>query len=348
MIRFFRTIRQNLLAQGRITRYLTYAVGEIVLVVVGILIAVNINDWNTDRKQQREIQQLLTVFEKDLVANIKECNWILGWVATRDSLCEVIMQGKATREMYETKTLRPMFTNYNVVSVNKENLDRLLAKEELMGAELEPLLQLLKNYKDLITQEAITAERFQTYVYEQNIFFTDHATWYSAYRDSSSAEAIDYFLNDPIYRNKTHFYQTMMTHNFGRSIASRRNTELALYHQLKDLLGITSKEELRTGFQQLGFEPNEALECDTVVDLQDHRTKGFPPFILNVGVDTLKVMITSMRGRSARTDSTSIPPGGHLWASSYLNQYFDISRKGSCIGRFLPEAKGYAILGNTE
>ncbi|MBL7964675.1 MAG: hypothetical protein JNM31_12630 [Flavobacteriales bacterium] len=39
MIRFFRSIRQSLLAQGRVTRYLTYAVGEIVLVVVGILIA---------------------------------------------------------------------------------------------------------------------------------------------------------------------------------------------------------------------------------------------------------------------------------------------------------------------
>ena len=348
MPRIFNSIRQRLLKENRLTRYLVYAIGEILLVVIGILIALNINDWNPDRKQQREIQQLLTAFEKDLVANIKECNWILGWVASRDSLCEVIMQGKATREMYETKTLRPMFTNYNEVSINKENLDRLLAQEELMGPRLEPLVQLLKNYNDLITQEAFTSERFRTYVYDQNIFLTDNATWYSAYRDSSSAEAIDYFMNDPIYRNKTHFYQTLMTHNFGRSIASRRNTELALYHQLKDLLGITSKEELRTGFQQLGFAPNEALQCETEVDLQDHRTKGFPPFILNTGPDTLKVMIRAMRGRTAYTDSTLIPPGGHLWASSYLNQYFDVSRKGRCIGRYLPDAKGYVILGNTE
>ena len=348
MPRIFNSIRQRLLKENHLTRYLVYAVGEILLVVIGILIAVNINDWNADRKQQREIQQLLTAFEKDLVANIKECNWILGWVASRDSLCEIIMQGKATREMYESKTLRPMFTNYNVVSINNENLDRVLAKEELMGPGLEPLLRLLKNYKELITQEAFTAERFRIYVYDQNMYLTNNATWYSAYRDSSSAEAIEYFMNDPIYRNKTHFYQTLMTHNFGRSIASRRNTELALYHQLKNLLGITSKEELRTGFQQLGFAPNEVLECDTDVDLQDHRTKGFPPFILNTGPDTLKVMIRAMRGRTAYTDSTLIPPGRHLWASSYLNQYFDISRNGRCIGRFLPDAKGYVILGNME
>ncbi len=163
-----------------------------------------------------------------------------------------------------------------------------------------------------------------------------------------SDEAIDYFLNDPIYRNKTHFYQTMITHNFGRSVASRRNTELALFHQLLELQGITSKEELQTEFRQLGFAPNEALECTTEVDLQDHRTKGFAPFILNTGADTLKVMIRSIRGKTERTDSTSIPPGGHLVASSYLNQYFDISLNGRCIGRFLPDATGYAILGNTE
>jgi len=348
MARIFNSIRQRLLKENRLTRYLVYAVGEILLVVIGILIAVNINDWNADRKQQREIKQLLTVFEKDLAYNIKECTRTLEWVASRDSICEVIMQGKATREMYETKSLRPMFTNYKMISVNKENLDRLLAKEELMGPGLEPLLQQLKNYKDLITQEAITAERFRTYVYDQNLYLTDNATWYSAYRDSSSVEGIDYFLNDPIYRNKTHFYQTLMTHNFGRAVASRRNTELALYHKLKELLGITSKEELRTEFQQLGFAPSEALQCDTEVDLQDRRTKGFAPFILNTGQDTLQVMIRSKQGRTARTDSTLIPPGGHLVASSYLKQHFDISRNGRCIGRFLPDAKGYAILGNTE
>jgi hypothetical protein len=348
MPRIFNSIRQRLLKENRLTRYLVYAIGEILLVVIGILIAVNINDWNADRKQQREIQQLLTVFEKDLVANTKNCTYILEWVTSRDSICEVIMQGKATREMYEAKTLRPMFTNYNVVSINKENLDRLLAKEELMGPGPMPLLELLKNYKEHIEREAITAERFRAYVYDQNMYLTDNATWYSAYVDSSSDEAIDYFLNDPIYRNKTHFYQTMITHNFGRSVASRRNTELALFHQLLELQGITSKEELQTEFRQLGFAPNEALECTTEVDLQDHRTKGFAPFILNTGADTLKVMIRSIRGKTARTDSTSIPPGGHLVASSYLNQYFDVSRNGRCIGRFLPDATGYAILGNTE
>jgi len=49
MIKFFRKIRQQLLKEGKTTNYLKYAVGEIVLVVIGILIALQINNWNSER-----------------------------------------------------------------------------------------------------------------------------------------------------------------------------------------------------------------------------------------------------------------------------------------------------------
>ena len=44
MIKFFRKIRQNLLAEGKTSKYLKYAIGEIILVVIGILIAISINN----------------------------------------------------------------------------------------------------------------------------------------------------------------------------------------------------------------------------------------------------------------------------------------------------------------
>ncbi|GAA4809095.1 DUF6090 family protein [Litoribaculum gwangyangense] len=51
MIKFFRKIRQNLLSEGKTGKYLKYALGEIILVVIGILIALQLNDWNDSRKQ---------------------------------------------------------------------------------------------------------------------------------------------------------------------------------------------------------------------------------------------------------------------------------------------------------
>lgn len=69
MIKFFRKIRQNLLSEGKTEKYFKYAIGEIILVVIGILIALQINNWNEKRKQQVKTQnyyqQLLEDLHKD-------------------------------------------------------------------------------------------------------------------------------------------------------------------------------------------------------------------------------------------------------------------------------------------
>ncbi|WP_339666168.1 DUF6090 family protein [Maribacter arcticus] len=72
MIKFFRKIRQNLLSEGKTRKYLKYAIGEIVLVVIGILIALQINNWNEDRKSEAKKQdyyvQLLDDLNSDIIS----------------------------------------------------------------------------------------------------------------------------------------------------------------------------------------------------------------------------------------------------------------------------------------
>ena len=71
MINFFRRIRQQLLSENKFSKYLLYAIGEIVLVVIGILIALQINNWNEDHKlaikTQNYYQQLLEDLNKDRI-----------------------------------------------------------------------------------------------------------------------------------------------------------------------------------------------------------------------------------------------------------------------------------------
>jgi len=70
MIKFFRRIRQNLISEGKMGKYLKYAIGEIVLVVVGILIALQINNWNERRKakivENNFFEDVIQDMEKDL------------------------------------------------------------------------------------------------------------------------------------------------------------------------------------------------------------------------------------------------------------------------------------------
>lgn len=69
MIKFFRKIRQSLLAEAKFGQYLKYAIGEIVLVVIGILIALSINSWNSDRLDRNEEQVILKQLKSELISN---------------------------------------------------------------------------------------------------------------------------------------------------------------------------------------------------------------------------------------------------------------------------------------
>ena len=70
MIKFFRRIRQKLLAEGRTGRYFQYAFGEILLVVLGILIALQINNWNEDRKSLKQEKTYYCKLAEDFQADI--------------------------------------------------------------------------------------------------------------------------------------------------------------------------------------------------------------------------------------------------------------------------------------
>ena len=67
MIHFFRRIRQGLIDKERTGKYLLYAIGEILLVVVGILIALAVNNWNQQNKDNRAGRAYLMRIHADLV-----------------------------------------------------------------------------------------------------------------------------------------------------------------------------------------------------------------------------------------------------------------------------------------
>ena len=66
MIPFFRKIRFNLMEKNKTVKYLKYAIGEIILVVIGILIALSINNWNEQRKNQDDVHLSLFQILNDL------------------------------------------------------------------------------------------------------------------------------------------------------------------------------------------------------------------------------------------------------------------------------------------
>jgi len=70
MIQFFRKIRQQLLIENKTYKYLKYAIGEIILVVIGILIALQINNWNENKKLEKAEKQYYANIKRQLIEDI--------------------------------------------------------------------------------------------------------------------------------------------------------------------------------------------------------------------------------------------------------------------------------------
>ncbi|NKI30927.1 DUF6090 family protein [Croceivirga thetidis] len=90
MIKFFRRLRQKLLSENKFSKYLLYAIGEIILVVIGILLALQVNNWNNDKNDRAKEQLYLSSFHSDMKINLKELDRVIEkssqTISTTDSL----------------------------------------------------------------------------------------------------------------------------------------------------------------------------------------------------------------------------------------------------------------------
>lgn len=105
MIKFFRKIRQKLLEQNRVSKYLIYAFGEIILVVIGILIALQINNWNEAKKQKAYENNLLIQLKKDLEFNIKDIKLNISLQEMCINSCSILIEHIEKKETYNDSLL---------------------------------------------------------------------------------------------------------------------------------------------------------------------------------------------------------------------------------------------------
>lgn len=81
MINFFRRLRKDMVTGSKAIRYVKYAIGEIILVVIGILIALQINNWNETRKQIAQEKFILEKLRVDLVSDINAIDLQMDLIA---------------------------------------------------------------------------------------------------------------------------------------------------------------------------------------------------------------------------------------------------------------------------
>lgn len=152
MIRLFRNIRQKLVSENKVIAYLRYAIGEILLVVIGILIALQVNNWNENRKLQNDKHKLLQALKKEFLENKANLEEQVKGLTKSDIYFSKVLNFSAGAKpdlsidslRFYTSKIIYYFKLSLLSSVQEEAVSS--GKFELLGEHLKPLLSKFKDY----------------------------------------------------------------------------------------------------------------------------------------------------------------------------------------------------------
>ncbi|MGC6431500.1 MAG: DUF6090 family protein [Jejuia sp.] len=184
--------------------YFKYAIGEIILVVIGILIALQINNWNENRKLNNAIDQTFKTIENDLVIDTTYAASIIEFYEKNQLNSQKIIKGEITEDNYkdcmECISLVTIYQPFNrqskgitqlknLVSSNTNKKDSLITDITKFYSVFEPLID-----KSNDRMEMVVMKNFNDF--EEFPWFTDMAT------GKFSEEFINYFTQSEDYKKR--------------------------------------------------------------------------------------------------------------------------------------------------
>ena len=185
MIKFFRKIRQNLLSEGKTEKYFKYAIGEIALVVIGILSALSINNWNTERQNENRRISFLVKLELELDYND---NRLIEMSKIYDEILE------SNLKLYDTLMVRISPQNIeeylqagyytaSTLNLSSSNYEQMKGTGNLHTLKSDTLINTIEAYYRL-------CEREEFYIFNTNALVMNN-TYYELNKGLSKAQ-LDY------------------------------------------------------------------------------------------------------------------------------------------------------------
>jgi hypothetical protein len=251
MIKFFRKIRQNLLSEGKTGKYLKYAIGEIILVVIGILIALQINNWNQNRITQNNQKKYLLLLKNETLNNLNELKNAQKTIQTitngqqeliklidsnHDTISEKYLSlkmndalGAIARFDFENSVLSELKISGELKNIRNDSIRKKIVS-------LEPLVNLVLRFENIVAdlfketgKIFINNGSFRTW-YD----FTDFNEYISIKKGNKSNS------NVPILKSK--IFENSLLSYMGPSANLRDNIYTKLEEHLNSLIELIDKE----------------------------------------------------------------------------------------------------------
>ncbi len=155
MIYLFRNIRRNLLEKNNFKKYLIYAIGEILIVMIGILIALTINNWNENRKISITEIAILKEMRINLRTDLEDVQWNIEYLNTKINANRIVLKSLNTPDNYsDTLNLYyanisfsfPIFSNNTSAFENLKSIGFNIIKNDSLRMKITDLYSNIYNY----------------------------------------------------------------------------------------------------------------------------------------------------------------------------------------------------------
>ena len=148
MIKFFRHIRQSLLSEGKTARYFKYAFGEILLVVIGILIALQINTWNEEKNQSKKELKLLQNLRRDINETVsvmkRQDSAFARYEANTEKGLALFYSAQTVKDI--DSVMRLCYTLWNDLFINRNTYDEMVNSGSMYNLNNEGLQKEITSY----------------------------------------------------------------------------------------------------------------------------------------------------------------------------------------------------------
>ncbi len=168
MITFFRNIRQKLVSENKTAKYLKYALGEIALVMIGILLAMQINNWNQNRLHKNEFNNILETINQDLKRDTLVAGSLIKYYTQIEKSSMKIINKKVNRNNYkkhpEVRSLVSRYRSFTIQTKGFEMVKDYSSKNEIRNDSIfttisqfyMPFLEIIDDSNGFVKKEVLT------------------------------------------------------------------------------------------------------------------------------------------------------------------------------------------------
>lgn len=202
MIKIFRKIRQQLLTENKSSKYLIYAIGEIILVVIGILIALSINNWNESRKKKETLYNIYTIIKQDLETDLLNIDKIFTSMNPNEKMLMKVINQTMTFEDYKScEPCRSVLDGFPDYTFQERGIKLLENQSQSTNNDLKATIT--DFYSELNTEIDVDIEAISIGFLNNQYYWKNNKSWFTDFiRGISNDEFIEYALNSWDYRNR--------------------------------------------------------------------------------------------------------------------------------------------------